>query len=584
MSRLLRIRVPHVLKWVSLLRRESNFTSSESNLYVNGSYDLVQQIRLYGTESSADLRNGVDFVGNGKKARALREQAQAALIEYFHLTRSFRIMDAENMSKNAPQFFDRLMKRVDIEDGKIKRSMARFLRYHPVNEFEPFFESIGLKPSEYVQFLPRNLMFLADDELLLENYYVLCNYGVERNRIGKIFKEANEVFQYDYGALQPKLRSFEDLGLKQSLVAKIVASSPHLLRGNVGEFVEFLEKLKKVGIEYDWLREHLREEDSYNWKCMLQLMCLFCKSGWSEKQVGELFMQHPDLLLECSGRLTFGLIGLLLKLGSTSSDVQNLFLQFPQIPVLKFAYNLHNSYNFLVEIDMSAQDIGQIVCSYPVLLGSVELKKVNSILSLLCCGKNKLCQMIKDDPLTLEKWVLGKRVEPLENVKRAVKVKTLKTQFLVSLGFEENSKDMEKALKMLRGKGVELQQRFDCLVNNGLSREEAIKMVKVSAQILNQTSDVIETKIRVFFDDLGYGVSDLLTHPKTLSYTTERLKLRLLMYNWLKDQGAVHPNLSLSTLLSSSDEEFIRTYVTPHAKGPAFWKKLNKKQILTANK
>lgn len=573
----------NALKSVSLLRPESDFASSKNNLYVNGSYHLVQQIRLFGTESP-DLKNGPDFFGNGKKARALREQAQAALIEYFHLTRSFRIMDAENMSKNAPQFFDRLMKKVDIEDGEIKRSMARFLRYHPVNEFEPFFESIGLECSEYVQFLPRNLMFLADDELLLENYYVLCNYGVERNRIGKIFKEASEVFQYDYGALQPKLQSFEDLGLNQSLVAKIVASSPHLLKGNVGEFVEFLEKLKKVGIEYDWLQGHIREEDSYNWKCMLQLMCLFCKSEWSEKQVGELFKQHPDLLLERSGRITFGLIGLLLKLGSTLTDVHNLFLHFPQISVFKFAYNLHNSYNFLVDIDMSAQDIGLIVCSYPVLLGSVELKKVKSILSLLCCGKSKLCQMIKDDPFTLEGWVLGKRVDPLYNVKRAVQVKLLKTQFLVTLGFEENSKDMEKALKKLRGKGVELQQRFDCLVNNGLSQEEAIKMVKASPQILNQTSDLIETKIRFFVHDLGYRVSDLLTHPKTLSYTTQRLKSRLLMYQWLKDQRAVRPNLSLSTLLCSSDEEFIRSYVTPHAKGPAFWKSLSNKHVLTSQK
>lgn len=574
------IRAPRLLRWVSLLRASSNFTSSKSSLYVNGSPYLVQRVRLYGTESSVELKNGVSFGGSGKKGRAVRAQAQSALVEYFHLTRSFRIMDAENMSKNAPFFFNRLMKRVVIDDeAKIKHSVTRFLRYHPVNEFEPFFESIGLKHSEYAQYLPRNLMFLADDELLLENYYVLCNYGIERNRIGKIFKQANQVFRYDYGALQPKLRSFEDLGLRQSIVAKIIAASPHLLTGDVGEFVEFLEKLKKVEIEYDWLLEHIHEEDSYDWKCMLRLMCLLGRLGWSKKQVGELFKQHPDLLLECSGRITFGLIGLLLKFGATMSDMQTLFLQFPQIPVSKFVKNLHNSYIFLSEIDMAALDIGKIVRSYPALLGSIELKKVKSILSLLCCGKNRLCQMVNEDPFTLEAWVLGKRVEPLETQKRAVKILALKTEFLISLGFEENSKDMEKAMKMLRGRGVELQERFDCLVKNGLSREEAIKMVRISPQILNQTSDVIETKIRLFFDELGYRVSDLLTHPKIISYTINRVKLRLLMYKWLRGEGAVRPGLSLSTLLATSDEEFIRTYVTPHARGPEFWKSLNKKHV-----
>ena len=38
--------------------------------------------------------------------------------------------------------------------------------------------------------LPCNLMFLCDDELLLENYHVLCNNGIARNKIGKIYKEA----------------------------------------------------------------------------------------------------------------------------------------------------------------------------------------------------------------------------------------------------------------------------------------------------------------------------------------------------------------------------------------------------------
>lgn len=578
MSRLQKLRITHVLKWVSLLCAKSNVTSSKSNLYVNGSYHLLQHHRSYRTESAVNLKNGGDLGKIARKSRVVRKQAQAALIEYFHLTRSLQIMDAENMSKNTPEFFDKFLKRVDIDRAKVGCSVARFLRYHPVNEFEPFFESIGLKPSEYLPFLPRNLMFLADDQLLLENYYVLCNYGIERNRIGKIYKEATEVFQYEYGVLQSKLQSIQNLGLKQSLVAKIIASSPHLLRGNVGqEFVEVLEKLKKAGIEYDWLEEHISEEDSYDWKCMLQLMCLLCELGLSEKQVGELFTQHPDLLLEYSGRFTFCLFGLLLKFGSTMSDVQTVFLQFPQVSVSKFTYNLCNCYKFLVEIGLAVQDIGSIVLSYPTLLGSCELKKVKSLTSTLNCGKNRLCRMVKDDPFTLNKWVIGIKVKPLQEQKRVIKVRILKTQFLLSLGFVENSKDMEKALKVMRGKGVELQERFDCLAKIGFSSEEVIQMLKVSPQILNQSSDVIERKVGFFVKDLGYPVSDLLTYPKLVSYTIQRLKLRLLMYKWLKDEGAAHPKLALSTLLASSEENFVRTYVNSHPRGPGFWKRLKKK-------
>ncbi|KAL0404986.1 UNVERIFIED_CONTAM: Transcription termination factor MTEF18, mitochondrial [Sesamum radiatum] len=547
----------------------------QNPVYVKGSCQLLQHLRFCTTGSDVGLRNNLGELA--KKSRVVRREAQAALSEYFHSTRGFQITDAENMSKNAPEFFDSLVKRVDVRDAKVGRSLARFLRYHPVNEFEPFFESIGLKPSEYLSFLPRDLMFLNDDQLLLENYNVLCNYGIARNRIGKIYKEEREVFRYEYGVLQSKLRSFQNLGLKQSTVAKIIASSPHLLRGNVDqEFVEVLAKLKKVGIEYEWLEEHLSEEDSYNWKNMLELIFLLSEMGLSDEQLGKLFRQHPDLLLECSGRITSCLFGLLLKFGSTLGDVRTAILQFPKISVVKFTNNLCNCYKFLIEINMDVQEIGRIVRSYPTVLGLCELKKVDSLMSTLNCGKNRLCQMVKDDPCMLKKWVLGVKVDRLEEPKRVLRVRMMKTEFLLSLGFVEKSKEMEKAFKVVRGKGVELQERFDSLLNIGFSREQVIQMVKVSPQILNQSKDVIETKIGFFMKELGLPVSDLLTHPKLISYNIQRVKLRLSMYKWLKDEGLVHPKLALSTLLASSEKRFVGTYVNAHRGGPEYWKRLKK--------
>ncbi|KAL2225892.1 UNVERIFIED_CONTAM: Transcription termination factor MTEF18, mitochondrial [Sesamum indicum] len=575
MSSLQKLRTSHVLKWVSLLCTENCCSPSKSSLYVSGSYQLLRHLRFCTTGSDVGLRNNLGELA--KKSRVVRSEAQAALSEYFHSTRGFQITDAENMSKNAPEFFDSLVKRVDVRDAKVGRSLARFLRYHPVNEFEPFFESIGLKPSEYLSFLPRDLMFLNDDQLLLENYNVLCNYGIARNRIGKIYKEEREVFQYECGVLQSKLRSFQHLGLKQSTVAKIIASSPRLLRGDVDqEFVEVLAKLKKVGIEYEWLEEHMSEEDSYNWKNMLELIFLLSEMDLSDEQFGELFRQHPDLLLECSGRITSCLFGLLLKFGSTMGDVRTAILQFPQISVSKFTNNLCNCYKFLIEINMDVQEIGRIVRLYPTVLGSCELKKVDSLMSTLNCGKNRLCQMVKDDPCILKKWVLGVRVDRLEEPKRVLRVRMMKTKFLLSLGFVEKSKEMEKAIKVVRGKGVELEERFESLLNFGFSREQVIQMVKVSPQILNQSKDVIETKIGFFIKELGLPVSDLLTHPKLVSYNIKRVKLRLSMYKWLKDKGIVHPKLALSTLLASSEKRFVGTYVNAHPGGPEYWKRLKK--------
>lgn len=578
MNALQKTRKRGVLKWVSLCLTQNNFRPSKSNLPSSGSYDVLQHLRLCSTQRDFNLKSGGNLGFLARKSRAVRREAQAALLEYLHSTRGLQFMDAENMSKNSPEFFDGLLRRVDIDNADVCRSLTRFLRYHPINEFEPFFESIGLKYSEYSQLLPRSLMFLNDDLLLLENYYVLCNYGVARNKIGKIYKEATEIFGYDYGVLQSKLQSFQGLGLKQSLVVKIIASSPYLLKGNMNEkFVEILHKLNNAGIHIDWLEEHISEQKSYNWKCMLELVCLLSDLGLGEDGLAKLIVQHPDLLLECSGLVTFCLFGFLLKFGSMKSELQNVFLQFPQIPIVKFINNLYQCHKFMIEIGMPVQDICMIIRSYPLVLGSCELKKVKSVMGALNCGKSRLGQMIKEDPNVLKKWILGRRVNRLPDPSRVLKVREIKTDFLLSLGFIEKSKEMERAIKEFRGKGVELQERFDCLVNTGLSREEVISMVKVSPQILNQTKDIIETKINHFVKELGYPVTDLLTHPPLVSYTIERVKLRLLTYKWLKDERAVHPKLSLSTLMSCSEEIFVRLYVNSHPRGLEFWERLKEK-------
>ncbi|KAM7272052.1 hypothetical protein ACFE04_031266 [Oxalis oulophora] len=111
----------------------------------------------------------------------MRKQGEAVLLDYLHFTRNLQFLDAEHFSKNSPRFLKKLMKKVQPKSGDdIRKSLARYFRYHPINEFELFFESMGLKPIEYTPYLSHGMIFLSDDELSLENYHVLCDYGVAR--------------------------------------------------------------------------------------------------------------------------------------------------------------------------------------------------------------------------------------------------------------------------------------------------------------------------------------------------------------------------------------------------------------------
>ncbi|KAI6676278.1 hypothetical protein NL676_037074 [Syzygium grande] len=85
---------------------------------------------------------------------------------------------------------------------------------------------MGLKPSEYAPFLARDVMLLSDSYLLPENYHVLCNCGIERTKLGKIYREAAEIFRQDRGLSMDKIRGYEKLGLRRDTMAKVILRSP----------------------------------------------------------------------------------------------------------------------------------------------------------------------------------------------------------------------------------------------------------------------------------------------------------------------------------------------------------------------
>jgi hypothetical protein len=86
-------------------------------------------------------------------------------------------------------------------------------------------------------------MFLSDDRVMLENFHVLCDYGIPHSKIGKMYKEIKEIFEYDHGILALKLQAYETLGLSRPIVIKLISCCPSLLIGGVkSEFVKVLER------------------------------------------------------------------------------------------------------------------------------------------------------------------------------------------------------------------------------------------------------------------------------------------------------------------------------------------------------
>ncbi|XP_019084485.1 PREDICTED: transcription termination factor MTEF18, mitochondrial-like [Camelina sativa] len=516
----------------------------------------------------------------------IRRMAQVAMFDYFYQTRGLQFLVAESMSKNAPVFNDNLLRKldgcdVDDDEDEIVRSITRFLLFHPVNEFEPFLESLGLKPSEFSHLVPCDKMFLNEDAFLLENYHVFWNYGIGREKMGKIFKEAREVFGFETGVLASKIKAYEeDLGFSRLFLSKLIVCSPSILIGNMDvELTKVMEMLKAIGFGVDWVTENLSEEVSYDWSSMHRCLSFLRDICVDENELNELIRKRPGLIFEDSGEWTLILAGFETKLGSSRSKLCSLFQKLPQSQSLgKCLINLRHCFLFLQDIEMEADEISKIFRLHSSWLGVTRLKQTSTLLLNLKGGKRRLCQVIQENPEEMKKWVMGLRVQPLPDTSCKVdsKSKRMKTQFLLDLGYKENSEDMERAHKSFRGKGSELRERFNVLVSLGFTEEVVKDMVKACPSILTQASDIIESKVNYLVNELGYPLSTLVTFPTCLKYTLQRMKLRYTMFSWLQARGKADPKLALSTILVCSDKFFDTRFVNRHPDGPKHLEDLKK--------
>lgn len=513
-----------------------------------------------------------------KLSRATKAKAQAVLFDYLQNTRSLQFPDADHISRNSECFLLALLAKVDSTDrdeGGVTKAFSRYLRFNPINEFEPFFESLGLAPAEYDLHLPRNLMYLSDNQLLLDNFHDLCDYGIPRGRIGKIYAKAECIFKYDSGVLASKFRAYEELGLSKSSIIKFVTCDPSLLVGNLNtKFVDFLGKLKQFGLDSDLLARYLSAESSYNWTRMSATVEILDILGRGTDSVAMVLQNEPGLILENSGSAIHVIVGHLIKLGFKQDGIVTLFLQDPKIMSKKRLKNLSRSMSFLFEIGMTLEDIAHVVQTHKHILSSNTPKRPRTIMGTLKVGESALRKMIKKDPSKLFISISTCCSDEDKAFSFSLQAPTRcleKTTFLKWLGYAENSEEFVEAAKRFRGRGDQLQERFNCLVHSGLDSNTVADIVKRVPQILNQSKDVLEQKIHLLTVGIGYPLESLVSSPTYLCYDVKRISLRFSMYLWLRNRGVAKPAMALSSILGCSDSRFVKYFVDIHPHGHAAW-------------
>ncbi|CAL5190269.1 unnamed protein product [Lathyrus oleraceus] len=514
--------------------------------------------------------------------RCTRIHAQCALFDYLHYTRRYTLVDADFIAKNSPCFINSLISKVRVNerDDDFGWAIRRYLMHHPINEFEPFLESIGVKQSELKLLLPKDLFFLGgDDSVLVDNFHVLFNYGIPRNRMGKIYKEAREVFGYGSGVLSKKFESYESLGLSKSSLVQLFVCCPLLLVGDEvdSQFVVVLDWLKRIGIETGWFVSCMSPKRTYRWKTIIDSIELFHQGGYSEKQMYDLFKADPKLLLEGLGKKAFLVIGRLIKLGLGVNEICSCFREHPDMLSSPRMENLMLVIAFLYNIRMEQDAIAHVLYNHMHILNRHSIKGYKTVSKELGVGKASLCQMIQDDPLEFFGLALRRRQKKnLNDFKYDPRRYLEKTNFLRKLGYTDNTEEMEIAMKMFGGRGDKLLERFNCLVEAGLEYNTVVEMVKQIPAILIVRKTALQKKIDFLKNTLGYPIECLVGYPKYLFRDLDTIYARFAMYEWLKKRNArIDCELCLSTIVSTSEKQFLKLIVNAHPEGPTAWQTIN---------
>ncbi|KAI5433793.1 uncharacterized protein LOC127118041 isoform X2 [Lathyrus oleraceus] len=458
--------------------------------------------------------------------RCTRIHAQCALFDYLHYTRRYTLVDADFIAKNSPCFINSLISKVRVNE--------------------------------------------RDDDF---------GWAIRRNRMGKIYKEAREVFGYGSGVLSKKFESYESLGLSKSSLVQLFVCCPLLLVGDEvdSQFVVVLDWLKRIGIETGWFVSCMSPKRTYRWKTIIDSIELFHQGGYSEKQMYDLFKADPKLLLEGLGKKAFLVIGRLIKLGLGVNEICSCFREHPDMLSSPRMENLMLVIAFLYNIRMEQDAIAHVLYNHMHILNRHSIKGYKTVSKELGVGKASLCQMIQDDPLEFFGLALRRRQKKnLNDFKYDPRRYLEKTNFLRKLGYTDNTEEMEIAMKMFGGRGDKLLERFNCLVEAGLEYNTVVEMVKQIPAILIVRKTALQKKIDFLKNTLGYPIECLVGYPKYLFRDLDTIYARFAMYEWLKKRNArIDCELCLSTIVSTSEKQFLKLIVNAHPEGPTAWQIIN---------
>ncbi|GER46479.1 mitochondrial transcription termination factorfamily protein [Striga asiatica] len=429
------------------------------------------------------------------RSKAIHE-SQEALTDYLHTTRSLPFFYADKIARNSPRSLCNILSEISFSSPTFASSFQRYLRYHPINELDFFFESIGLNCCENESarpVSPPNTPFLSD----CRHYDTACalaSMGFPWSKLGLLCADGFSIFESNPLDLKRRIGEIKDVyGFNTVTVISICLAFPRVLYNNSENMGGLLSELKVLFLDYDL------------WGCV--------EGG----NVDSVFA-------------VVSVSGFLKQLGLSEEELESLKQKYPHV----FGRNrLANLPNAMRSMNLAKWFFERLKNGNHYLLANYTI-----------CSSEDVDRQYEEDLRKIQ----AKRTH-IHTIK--------KLNFLHGIGFGEN-KYAAKALVSLYSGSDQLQSRFDCLINCGVEYSRLCTMIRWKPKILNQQENKLVKKIEYLCNDLGSSLEYLDIFPAYLCFDLEkRIKPRYKFQKWLTERGLCKREYAPATIIACSQKAYV---------------------------
>ncbi|KAF4356231.1 hypothetical protein G4B88_002843 [Cannabis sativa] len=502
------------------------------------------------------------------KHRVIQE-AQNAFIDYLHTTRSLPFTFAEHIARNSIFSLCNLIKKIDsFYVSTFSRSFSKLLRYQPINEFEFFFESIGIDHEDVPRFLPEKFLF-SEDVSVLNVSFALSGFGFPWNTLGRLYKEKVSIFSQDSAQVIARLRGFKEYGFCNLSVVGICLAFPHLLslEGHSGcdDIDSLFDDLKRVYVELNM--GSFVEGNVDGWYEVCCKVKVFYDLGCEKGKVGEWICRKKELFLNCPNDLLLRKVDYFCEFGVRKDYVGWFLLKNPKVLSLDLETPVISVLRLLEHFGLNTKKLQEVSQNYNHVLGRNKMANLPQVMRALDLHEWFFNKIMYTNSRLLVTYSIGfpdqdideefnKALKEIESSRLHAHTAS-KLDFLKGIGFGENASTI-KVLNHSHGTSSELQERFDCLLGAGISYSKLCLMINISPKILSQSPEILEKKVNFLCQEIDSSLEILDSFPRYFNFHLEnRIKRRHNFFLWLRENGLCAKNYSISSMVATSERNFI---------------------------